>query len=74
MEPNSQAVADLPHLMSREQAAQYLGVSPETLAVWASTKRYNLPFVKMGRLAKYRKTDLDAFITSRTTGALPVAA
>lgn len=53
------------NLLTREQAAQYLGVTSRTLAVWACTKRYNLPFVKVGRLAKYRKSDLDAFIASR---------
>lgn len=52
-------------LLSREQAAEYLGVTPQTLAVWASTHRYDLPFVKIGRLVKYRKADLDTFITSR---------
>lgn len=54
-------------LLTRREAAAYLGVPPETLAVWASTRRYPLRFVKVGRLAKYRKPDLDAFINSRTT-------
>jgi excisionase family DNA binding protein len=53
-------------LLTRREAAAYLGVTPETLAVWASTRRYPLRFVKIGRLSKYRKSDLDAFITSRT--------
>jgi excisionase family DNA binding protein len=53
-------------LMSRNEAALYLGVSPKTLAVWASTKRYTLPFVKIGHLAKYRKSDLDQFITANS--------
>lgn len=53
-------------LLTRREAAAYLGVTPETLAVWASTRRYPLRFVKIGRLAKYRKSDLDAFINSRT--------
>lgn len=53
-------------LLTRREAAAYLGVTPETLAVWASTKRYPLQFVKVGRLAKYRKSDLDTFINSRT--------
>ena len=53
-------------LLTREQAAQYLGITPRTLAVWACTKRYNLPFVKIGRLVKYKRVDLDAFITRRT--------
>lgn len=53
-------------LLTRREAAAYLGVTPETLAVWASTRRYPLRSVKIGRLAKYRKSDLDSFINSRT--------
>lgn len=49
-------------LLSREEAAQFLGVSKGTLEVWASTKRYDLPFIKIGRLAKYRMQDLLEFI------------
>ena len=55
-------------LFTRREAARYLGVTEQTLAVWASTKRYDLPMVKIGRLAKYRKPDLDAFIERRTVG------
>ncbi len=53
-------------LLTRDQAAEYLGVTSRTLAVWACTKRYNLPYVKMGRLVKYRRVDLEAFIARRT--------
>lgn len=53
-------------LLTREQAADYLGITPRTLAVWACVKRYNLPYVKVGRLVKYRRADLDAFIEHRT--------
>lgn len=53
-------------LLTRREAAAYLGVTPETMAVWASTRRYPIPIVKIGRLAKYKKADLDAFINSRT--------
>lgn len=53
-------------LLCREQAAEYLGVKPRTLDVWASTHRYNLTFIKVGRLAKYRIEDLDAFLDRRT--------
>lgn len=51
-------------LMSRKEAAAYLGVSEITLAIWKSTGRYNLRVYKIGRLAKYKKADLDAFIAS----------
>jgi hypothetical protein len=53
-------------LLTRREAAAYLGVTPETLAVWASTRRYPLRLIKIGRLAKYRKSDLDTFINSCT--------
>ena len=54
---------------SRKEAANYLGITDGTLAVWACTGRYNLPYVKIGRLVKYRKTDLDAFISRRVVGS-----
>jgi excisionase family DNA binding protein len=54
------------NLLNRAEAAEYLGVKPRTLDVWASTRRYNLKFIKVGRLAKYRKEDLDEFLTRRT--------
>jgi excisionase family DNA binding protein len=56
-------------LFNTAYAAQYLGVTPKTLEVWRCTKRYNIPFIKVGRLVKYRKADLDAFLESRTVGA-----
>ena len=58
-------------LLSRKQAATYLGVSESTLAVWKSTGRYDLPCVKIGSLAKYRKADLDAFIARNATSSEP---
>ncbi|WP_295899461.1 helix-turn-helix domain-containing protein [uncultured Vibrio sp.] len=51
--------------MTRKVAAEYLGVTEGTLAVWACTGRYQLPFVKVGRKVYYMLTDLDAFIESR---------
>jgi len=57
-------------LLSTFQAADYLGVPRETLAVWRMRKtgpRYS----KIGRHVKYRQADLDAWVESRTipTGA-----
>lgn len=49
-------------LLSRKEAATYLGIDARTLANWLSTKRYGLPVVHIGRLVKYRQSDLDAFI------------
>lgn len=58
-------------LLSRSEAAQYLGVSEQTLAVWASTNRYPLHFFKIGRLVKYKKSDLDLFINSGQSSTKP---
>lgn len=43
-------------LLSRKEAAEFLGVKEITLAVWKSTKRYDLPVVKVGRLVRYRQS------------------
>jgi excisionase family DNA binding protein len=58
--------SSVPALLTREQAANYLGVKTSTLAVWACTKRYNLPFVKIGRLCKYRLDVLEEFVERNT--------
>lgn len=50
------------NLVSRERAAEFLGVRPQTLAAWASSRRYALPFVKIGRRVMYRLSDLQSFI------------
>lgn len=55
-------------LHSNESAANYLEISPGTLDVWRSTKRYAIPYIKVGRLVKYRQSALDAFLESRTHG------
>jgi excisionase family DNA binding protein len=57
-------------LLTREDAAAYLDVKPQTLACWASTKRYGLRYVKVGRNVRYRKADLDRFLEARTVGAV----
>ena len=56
-------------LLSRKEAAAYLGVAEQTLAIWKCTKRYDLPYVKIGKLVKYRKSDLDAFIARNVQSA-----
>jgi hypothetical protein len=54
------------NLLTNEEAADFLGIAPNSLAVWRTTKRYSLPYVKVGRLVKYRLDDLNAFLESRT--------
>jgi excisionase family DNA binding protein len=56
-------------LLSRKEAAELLGVKSGTLEVWASTGRYDLPYVKVGGLAKYRLSVLKNFVESRSSSS-----
>ena len=56
-------------LLNTEQAATYLGVTSRTLEVWRCTKRQAIPYIKVGRLVKYRKAELDQWLAQQTIGA-----
>jgi predicted DNA-binding transcriptional regulator AlpA len=56
-------------LRNEAEAANILGVKPTTLQIWRSTRRYPLPYIKVGRLVRYRQSALDAFLVSRTHSA-----
>lgn len=58
-----------PNLLDTEAAADYLGVAPGSLEVWRCVKRHSIPYIKVGRLVKYRQTDLDAWLEFRTVGS-----
>jgi excisionase family DNA binding protein len=49
-------------LVDRDTAAKFLGVKKNTLAEWAVNNKYPLPYVKIGRLVRYRMSDLEAFL------------
>lgn len=53
-------------LLDRKTAGKYLGISPDTLAVWDCTKRYDLKPIKVGRAVRYRKSDLEEFLKNRS--------
>ena len=57
--------AKLHDLLDEKQAAELLQVKPGTLAVWRSTGRYAIPFVKVGRSVRYRLSDLNSWLESR---------
>jgi excisionase family DNA binding protein len=54
------------NLLTANQAASFLGVRPQTLATWRCAKRYAIPFLKVGSMVRYRRTDLEAWLASRT--------
>ena len=53
-------------LITPDETAAILGVSPGTMMVWRSTGRWNLPFVKVGGRVMYNPNDIQAFIKDRT--------
>ena len=55
------------NLLTPAQAAEMLGVTIGTLAVWRCTARYPLSFIKIGRRVKYRLSDINNFIENGTT-------
>ena len=57
-------------LLTPAEAAEILGIKVDTLTIWRSTKRYPLPFVRVGRRIKYKAEDVLSFIEARTEGAV----
>jgi excisionase family DNA binding protein len=47
------------------EAAEQLGVKVQTLAKWRTTKRYELPYHKVGGAIRYRQSDLDRFVNKQ---------
>ena len=54
-------------LLSVEEAAQYLGISPGTLRNWLSMRR--IEHVKVGRLTRISCATLDRYIADHTVRA-----
>jgi predicted DNA-binding transcriptional regulator AlpA len=56
-------------LLTPQETCQMLGLTNrDTLSVWRSTQRYNLPFVKIGRVVRYKQSDVIAFVRAHTHG------
>jgi hypothetical protein len=51
-------------LLTRKEAAYMLRLQPNTLAAWAVKRRFEkeLPPIRLGRLIRYRRSDILAFI------------
>lgn len=50
-------------VLDNDAAAEYIGCTPDTLRVWVSKRR--VPFIKVGRLTRFRRADLDAWLDAR---------
>lgn len=53
-------------LLTRREAAAFLKVETGTLAAWASRGTPKLPFIKIGSLPRYRRSDLEKFLADNT--------
>ena len=60
-------------LLTRDEAAHFLGIRPQTLAAWV-VRRQGPPFIRVGRCARYRLADLERWIETRTVGQVPAEA
>jgi predicted DNA-binding transcriptional regulator AlpA len=53
-------------LLDDPAAAAYIGATPKFLQTDRTTRRYAIPYIKVGRLVRYRQSALDAWLESRT--------
>jgi len=61
-------IVEAGNLMTPQQAAQYLQVKLST--IYQMSMKRILPTAKIGRLNRYRKSDLDKFIADNLRGAI----
>ncbi len=55
-------------LLTPTEAGEILGVGPNTLVVWRSRRAPNIPFLKIGRLVRYDREALEAWIAKQRVG------
>lgn len=55
-------------LLTPKDVSEILRVSVATLANWRSTKRYDLPYIKLGKVIRYRIEDVQDFIDLHMKG------
>ncbi|HEX7687930.1 MAG TPA: helix-turn-helix domain-containing protein [Burkholderiaceae bacterium] len=55
-------------LLTADETARVLDIDPMTLAAWRHQRRA-LPFVKIGRMVRYRQSDVRAFIDANVREA-----
>ena len=56
---------NVPEMMSRARAAEYLGCAKATLDYWASTGNQKIPYFKIGRKVVYARADLDRWLEQK---------
>lgn len=55
--------------LTPHQVETEFGIPQNTQAVWRCLGRYNFPFTKVGRNVRYRREDLERWLSNRTVNA-----
>ena len=50
--------------ISLEEAAAYIGIKAPTLRSWIKNPKNEVPAHKIGRLWKFKRSEIDAWVTS----------
>ena len=53
------------NLLTTKEAANFLRIPARTLENWRCNQRYDLPYVKLGRIIRYRMVDLENWVQGR---------
>jgi len=61
---NRKQIVNFENKMTSREAAEYLGISPNTLNAWRSKKSFSIAYFRVGRLVYYAQSDLDDFLLS----------
>lgn len=72
---NGAAVGSATHdpvspLLTEKDAARYLKTSPQYLVKWRFLGQPKVLFIRIGRMIRYRQSDLDAFVRNHTPFAM----
>ncbi len=55
-------------LLTRQEAAEFLTLRPQTLAAWSMSGRH-LPVIRVGRSVRYRQSELEEYLKRQTVPA-----
>jgi hypothetical protein len=59
------------NLLTPKQVEREYGIPAGTQAVWRCTRRYMIPYLKVGRLVRYNRPDFERWLESRTIKGEP---
>jgi len=71
------SVASIPtrsELLNYQEAAEFLRISRGTLENWISTGLYAVPYIRVGRLIRFRPDSLSRWLESKEHGGAQVTA